>query len=226
MSRVPVLVADDHAPTRQDVAAALDADGRFRVCAQAGDAPEAIAAALRTRPTLCVLDVRMPGGGPAAAWEITGRLPETLVVMLTVSRADRDLLTALRAGASGYLLKDTPPERLGDALDAVLRGETAVPRALVGALVEPLRDRAPRRRRVVARVDGAALTSREWEVVDLMRRGLPTAEIARRLFVSEGTVRSHIAGALHKLGVPDREAASRLFAARDAAAGAAGDLHG
>ena len=212
MTPVSVLVADDHAPTRADVVAALEDDSRFHVCAQASDAAGAIAAAVRLRPRLCVLDVRMPGGGVAAVWEITSRLPGTSVVMLSVSCDDRDLLGALRAGAAGYLLKHTPVERLADGLAAVLRGEVAIPRALVGALVAPLRDTAPRRRQLVSRIAGAPLTSREWEVMDLMRRGLTTAEIARQLVVSEGTVRTHIAGALHKLGVPDRDAALRLFA--------------
>jgi len=216
VSRVSVLVADDHAPTRADVVDALESDGRFCVCGEARDAAEAVAAALALRPDVCVLDVRMPGGGVAAAWEITARMPDTRVVMLTVSRDGPDLLAALRAGASGYLLKDESPTSLAAGLAAVLRGETAVPRSLVSVLVEPLRERSPRRRRLVSTVGGAALTSREWEVVDLMRRGLATGDIARRLFVSETTVRTHIAAALRKLGVPDRRAAMRLFADGDA----------
>ncbi|HSL63620.1 MAG TPA: response regulator transcription factor, partial [Gaiellaceae bacterium] len=100
-----VLLADDHPPTREDIRRTLESDGRFEVCAVAADAAGAVDAATRERPDLCVLDIRMPGNGIAAAWEITARLPETKVVMLTVSRDDDDLLAALRAGASGYLLK-------------------------------------------------------------------------------------------------------------------------
>ena len=106
---VRVLLADDHVPTRHDIRRALEADSRFVVCAEAGDAPAAIEAAVRETPDICVLDVRMPGSGVAAAWEISSRLPQTKIVMLTVSSDDTDLFASLRAGASGYLLKDMDP---------------------------------------------------------------------------------------------------------------------
>ncbi len=109
----------------------------------ASNASEAVDAATRERPDLCLLDIRMPGSGIAAAWEITARLPETKVVMLTVSRDDDDLFAALRAGASGYLLKDTDPARLAHALDDVLAGEAAIPRSLVARLAEEFRERGP-----------------------------------------------------------------------------------
>ena len=100
-----VLIADDHAPTREDVRRALT-DGGLVVCAEAADAARAVQQALETRPDICLLDVRMPGGGVAAAWEIAARLPTTKVVMLTVSDEDGDLFRALRAGAVSYLVKD------------------------------------------------------------------------------------------------------------------------
>ena len=161
---------------------------------------------------MCLLDVRMPGGGVAAAWEISARLPDTKIVMLTVSRDDKDLFAALRAGASGYLLKDVAPDRLADALESVLSGESALPGSLVARLVAEFRYRGPRRRTPVsAEGTGAQLTSREWQVLELMRQGLTTAQIARRLVVSPATVRSHVAAILRKLRVPDREAALKLF---------------
>lgn len=206
-----VLLADDHAPTRADIRAALEQDERFCVCAEVADAASAIEASLEARPDLCLLDIRMPGNGIAAAWEISARLPETHIVMLTVSRDDRDLFGALRAGASGYLLKDVDPARLPDSLHDVLRGEAALPGALVARVIEEFRDRSPRRRRIVSDELGQQLTSREWEVLDLLRRGLSTAEIARRLVLSQATVRSHVAAILRKLRVPDRAAAVRLF---------------
>jgi DNA-binding NarL/FixJ family response regulator len=147
----------------------------------------------------------------AAAWEISARLPETKIVMLTVSRDDTDLFAALRAGASGYLLKDIDPARLADALESVLNGESALPGSLVARLVSEFRDRSPRRRTIVSEADGTQLTSREWQVLELMRQGLTTAQIARRLVVSPATVRSHVASMLKKLRVPDRESALRLF---------------
>jgi two-component system, NarL family, nitrate/nitrite response regulator NarL len=206
-----VLVADDHAPTREDIRAAVDADSRFTVVAVAGDAADAVQAALRERPDVALLDMRMPGSGAAAAWEITARLPATRAVMLTVSRSDEDLFAALRAGVSGYLLKDMPFEDIGDELAGVLEGRVALPPELVARLVEEFRDSAPRRRALLGQGAGAQLTSREWQVLDLLRQGLNTGDIARRLFVSPATVRSHVAAVLRKLRVPDRDAAIRLF---------------
>lgn len=206
-----VLVADDHAPTREDVRAAVESDPRFTVVALAGDAADAVQAALREQPDVALLDMRMPGGGAAAAWEITARLPGTRAVMLTVSRSDEDLFAALRAGAAGYLLKDMPFEALGDELTDVLDGKVALPPELVSRLVEEFRDTAPRRRALLGQSGGAQLTSREWQVLDFLRQGLTTSEIARRLFVSPATVRSHVAAVLRKLRVPDRESAIRLF---------------
>jgi two-component system nitrate/nitrite response regulator NarL len=208
-----VLVADDHAPTREDVRAAVESDPRFTVVALAGDAADAVQAALRERPDVVLLDMRMPGGGAAAAWEITARLPGTRAVMLTVSRSDEDLFAALRAGAAGYLLKDMAFEELGDELTGVLEGKVALPPELVSRLVEEFRDSAPRRRVLLGQSGGRQLTSREWQVLDLLRHGLSTSEIARRLFVSPATVRSHVAAVLRKLRVPDRESAIRLFEA-------------
>lgn len=206
-----VLVADDHAATRAELQRALDADWRFAVCAIAADAAAAVEGARRERPDLCLVDIRMPGNGIAAAWEITGFLPGTRVVMLTVSRDDGDLFAALRAGARGYLLKHQPTDRIPHALATVMAGEVAMPPAIVARLAEEFRDRAPRRRRLLQTTAGVRLTSREWEVLELMRRNLTTAQIARRLFISQATVRSHIAAALHKLRVPDRRTAIRLF---------------
>jgi DNA-binding NarL/FixJ family response regulator len=130
--------------------------------------------------------------------------------MLTVSRQDEDLFDALRAGASGYLLKGMDESALGDALHQVLKGEAPLPGSLVARLVEEFRDREHRR---VAVPHGAAarLTGREWDVLELMRTGASTADISERLFISPTTVRSHVSTILKKLGVPDREAAVKLF---------------
>jgi len=210
---VRVLIADDHPPARAQVRQALEGDG-FVICAEVGDASAAVSAALAELPDVCLLDIRMPGNGVAAAAEIVSRLPETSVVMFTVSRDDGDLFDALRAGASGYLLKDVDPGRLGAALRAVLAGEAALPGSLVARLVDEFRDRSPKRRLPLFKQRGAELTSREWEVLELLRRGHSTAEIAERLVVSQVTVRTHVSSVLRKLRVPDRESAVRLFAER------------
>jgi DNA-binding NarL/FixJ family response regulator len=194
------------------VVAALLENGTFDVVAVAEDAPGAVDSALREQPDLALLDVNMPGSGLAAAWEITARLPSTRVVMLTVSRDDSHLFAALRAGAAGYLLKDTESERLPQALQDVMAGEAALPVTLVTRLVEEFRDRAPRRRTLLPTREGEPrLTSREWEVLELMRRRMTTAQIARTLVVSPATVRSHVAAILRKLRVPDRDAAVKLL---------------
>lgn len=203
---VRVLLADDHVPTRDDIRRALEADPRFVVCFEAGDAPAAIEGAVREAPDVCVLDVRMPGRGVAAAWEISARRPQTKIVMLTVSRDDSDLFASLRAGASGYLLKDMDPEQLPDALSDVLNGEAVLPPSLVARVIEEFRDRSPRRRAVLAGDGYETLTSREWQVLDLLRQGLSTAAIARKLVVSPVTVRSHINNILRKVRAPSRQA--------------------
>ena len=218
-----VLVADDHLPTQDDIVTALERDGSFTVCGVAANASEAIAVAVREEPDLSLLDVRMPGSGITAAWEISARLPATRVVMLTVSREDRDLFDALRAGAVGYLLKDTPLAEIPAALAPVLRGEVAMPTSVVARLVEEFRDPSARRRKILGRGAGRRLTSREWEIMDLLRRDLSTSQIAKRLVISEVTVRSHIASALHKLRLPDRRAAIGMFSDGAPSNGAVGE---
>ena len=187
------------------------AEAGFEVVAEASDGPSAVAAAERERPDLCLLDVHMPGGGIRAAGDILERLPETAVVMLTVSRNDEDLFDALRAGAAGYLLKDTDPERLPHALRGVLAGEAAVPRTLVSRVIDEFRTHGRRRRVPLPGRRGIELSSREWEVLDMLREGQTTADIARRLFVSPVTVRRHVSAILRKLDVPDRKAAVELM---------------
>jgi DNA-binding NarL/FixJ family response regulator len=206
-----VLIADDHAPTRDDVRRVLDCDARFEVCAEAADAAEAVQAALRERPDICLLDLSMPGGGLAAVWEITSRLPEAKIVILTVSDNDASLFAALGAGVRGYLLKTMDLNRLPEALDGVCHGEAAMQRTLVARVLERFRRREPRWRQAAGVRARWQLTSREWEVLDLLAQGLSTAEIAERLVLSSSAVRVHVASIVRKLGVPDRAAAVEMF---------------
>jgi two-component system nitrate/nitrite response regulator NarL len=180
-----VLIADDHPPTRAGVREALEQHSCV-VVAEAATADEAVAA------------------------EITHTLPDVAVVMLTASRDDEDLFAALRAGASGYLLKDMDPKRLAPALRGVLAGEAVLPRWLVLKVVEQMRATPRRRIALPNRSTAAQLTEREAEVLDLMGAGLSTEEIAAKLFLAQVTVRTHIAAILKKLRVPDRKAAIRL----------------
>ena len=208
-----VLIADDHPPTREGVRIALERGG-FSVCAAVGDAATAVDEAIRLRPDVCLLDIHMPGNGVAAADELARRLPDAAVVMLTVSQADEDLFDALEAGALGYLLKDTSPSRLPEALRAVLRGEATLPPHLVTKVVSEFRQRRRRRRLPLRGRTPVDLTDREWEVLSMLRDGLTTAQIAERLFVAPVTVRTHVAAILRKLRVPNRDSALELLLER------------
>jgi DNA-binding NarL/FixJ family response regulator len=209
-----VLIADDHVPTRADIRRVLDNDERFVVCAEVADAPAAVKAALREKPDICLLDLRMPGGGLATVWEITARLPNAKIVVLTVSDDDADLFTALRAGVDGYLLKTMNLNRLPEALTGVCSGEAAMPRTLVARILGHFRQREPRWRKPLGDGSAQRLTSREWEVLELLAQGQSTAEIAECLVISSSAVRVHVASVVHKLGVPDRAAAVELFRQR------------
>ncbi|MFC3689796.1 response regulator [Aquipuribacter hungaricus] len=204
-----VVVADDHAPTRETVREALEAGG-CEVVAEAGSASGALAAAAEHRPDVCLLDISMPGSGLLAAADITQALPGVVVVMLTASTDDDDLFAALRAGASGYLVKDMDPDRIAPALRGVMAGEAALPRWLVRKVVDEFRTEPRRPLSLRPKRSPSQLTPREQEILDLMAEGLSTEEIAARLFVAQVTVRTHISTVLKKLRVPDRAAAVRL----------------
>lgn len=208
---IRVVVADDHAPTRAGVRASLDVQG-FEVVAEAASARTAVAAAIDLRPDVCLLDIHMPGSGIAAAAEISRRLPNCAVVMLSYSRDDDDLFDALRAGARGYLLKDMDPDRIGPALQGVLAGEAALPRTLVSKVLQEFQGRS-RRKLFTKSQRPTQLTSREWEIMELLRDGLSTDDVAKRLFIAPGTVRVHVSSVLKKLQVPDRATAIRALSA-------------
>ena len=207
MSEKPrVLIADDHPPTRMGVRMALERDG-MEVCAEAFDAKGALEAAKREHPDACLLDVHMPGGGPAAASSITAQLPDTVILMLSVSREEKDLLESLRRGAVGYLLKDMNPSRLSSAVRAALHGEAMVPRTLLPHLLEELRD-VPHSESRAHALPG--LTPRQREVLKLMKEGAGTGEIADRLLLSQVTVRRHISTIMARLGASSRAEAIQL----------------
>jgi DNA-binding NarL/FixJ family response regulator len=209
-----VLVADDHPAVRDGVSAALEGHG-FVVCAEASDAASAVAGARRERPDLCLVDVNTPGGGIRAAAEISAAHPDTVVVMLTVSRDDDDLFAALRAGASGYLLKDVDPARLPHALRGVFAGEAALPRTLVHRLMDEFRDRQRRRQLPLLRHRGVELSDREWQVLERLSDRKTTQQIASDLEISAVTVRRHVSTILKKLRVSTRDEAVRLLGADD-----------
>lgn len=200
-----VVIADDHPPTRLGVRMSLMRGG-FDVVAEVADCDGAVGAVLHERPDVCLLDIAMPGGGIEAARQVAERAPATSVVMLTVSSSTDDVLASLRAGAVGYLPKDTSPDRLPAALCGVLKGEAALPRALVGVVLHRFRDYTAAVADPV-RVGEVELTARESEILRMLRSGLRTAEISDMLSLSPVTVRRHISAGVSKLGVADRDAA-------------------
>ena len=201
-----VVIADDHAVMRFGVRMALMRGG-FDVVGEVADGPAAVRVAQREQPDVCLLDVRMPGGdGIAAASRIRELSPSTSIVMLTVSESTEDVLAALRAGAVGYLPKDTSPDRLPAALCGVLKGEAALPRTLVGVVLHRFRDYTEAVADPV-RVGAVQLTSRESEILRMLRSGMRTGEIGDVLSLSPITVRRHISAGMAKLGVADRGAA-------------------
>jgi DNA-binding NarL/FixJ family response regulator len=206
---ISVVMADDHAHLRGRIRQALEAAG-CEVIGEGASADDAIRLALEHRPDVALLDIHMPGSGIHAAEEIGRSLPETAIVMLTQSREDEDLFDSLRAGASGYLLKDTDPDKIGDALRGVLAGEAAMPPRLVARIMDEFR--APTKRRFLRSTPTAAkLSAREWEVMELLSDGLSTEEVAGRLFLSPTTVRVHVSTVLKKLRVKDRQSAFKLL---------------
>jgi two-component system, NarL family, nitrate/nitrite response regulator NarL len=208
--RTRVLIAESQLPTRQGLRLLLQRNG-FEICAEAADANAALRAALRERPALCLVDANLSGGGIRAAGRICSRVPDTEVVVLADKPDENELIEAVRAGAAGYLQKNMNPEAFSRALHGALRGEPAFPRALLAPVLEEFRVRHERRRVRLPGRSAVDLSKRESEVLDLLRRGLATAEIADRLDISPVTVRRHIGLLLRKLGVPDRAAALRLL---------------
>jgi two-component system, NarL family, nitrate/nitrite response regulator NarL len=207
-----VLIAGEHAATRADVRHALEDEG-FVVCAEEETGPDAVAAALRDPPDVCLVDVEVTGGIEAAA-TIRSRLSETHVVMLSESDRDDHLFEALQAGASGYLLKGMDPARLGPTLVGVMRGEAALPRELTARLIREFRARGRRENAGLVRRSKNELTGREWDVLDCLCEGLSSKAVAERLFITQTTVRRHVGSILSKLAVPNRQAAVDLVSER------------
>jgi DNA-binding NarL/FixJ family response regulator len=211
-----ILIVDDHPLTREALSSLLGAHG-FDVCGSASDGAEAITEAARLRPDLVLLDLSMPGlDGLSALPRLREAAPDTEVVGLTASGTEENLLAAIRAGAAGYLLKTEPPERIAAFLDGVVNGEAALSGTVARRLLEQVRHGNGRGSGVPDSIAGT-LSARELEVLLLLDEHLGTDEIAKRLFISEHTVRSHVKSLLRKLGVSSRrEALEHLAVARAA----------
>ena len=194
---VRVLIADDHPVVRSGIKGMLEPDPDFEVVGEASSGPEAVALSLREHPDVVLMDLQMPGlDGASETAQIKARHPVTQVLILTTYGTDADIMTAIDAGAVGYLLKDAPHEEITRAVRAAARGEPALAPAIAQRLM--------RRARTPA---GEALSAREIEVLQLAARGLSNTEIARELFVSATTAKAHLVHIYTKLGVNDRTAA-------------------
>jgi DNA-binding NarL/FixJ family response regulator len=216
--RLRLVVADDHEASRAGLRLALGSRG-FTVAGEATDADSAIRAVLEVRPDQCLIAMHLPGGGIRAAEEIHARAPDVAIVMLDAVADESALFAALDAGAAGYLLKDIEPRALGNALRGVNRGEAAIPRYLVAAVIAEFRARslaggAPYQGRTAL----ASLTARQLHVLELLSSGASTVEIARRLAISPTTVRRHVSSLMARLGVDGRAGAIEAYRAADGAA--------
>jgi len=201
---VRLLVASSHPVLREGLRAAL-IDGPFRVECEAADRDTAVSLAVTAEPDVCLVDEGLAGGCAPAVRDIVRSVPACAVIVLANDCAARGLLDAVRSGAHGYLSKDVDAAGVRNALQAVLAGEAAIPRRLVSGLLAEVRETGATPSAAGATGVGG-LTRREHEVLDLMRSGLSTGRIAEELYVSPGTVRSHVMSLMRKLHAPDRAA--------------------
>ena len=198
---VRVLIADDQALMRTGFRMILDAQDDIEVVGEAIDGADAIRRFERLSPDVVVMDVRMPTmDGIEATRRLSALEKPARVLILTTFDLDEYVYEALRAGASGFLLKDRPPEELVAAVRVIASGEALLAPSVTRRLIEEFARRAP----AVKPTELDELTEREREVLVLMARGLSNAEIARALFVAETTVKTHVGRVLHKLGLRDR----------------------
>jgi DNA-binding NarL/FixJ family response regulator len=206
-----MLIVDDHPLTRDGLAALLSGHG-FDIVGEASDGHEAIEQARELQPDVVLLDLSMPDlDGLSALPLLRTAAPDCEVVVLTASGDEANLLAAIRGGAAGYLLKTEPPERLVDFLHGAARGEAALSGAVARRLLDQVRNGGPTDAGVPDSV-AQRLSARELEVLLLLDEHLGTDQIAKRLFISEHTVRSHVKSLLRKLQVSSRREALELLA--------------
>jgi len=194
---ITLLIVDDHPVVRDGLRGMFSADPRFEVLGEAGDGAEAIAAGEKLRPDVILMDLRMPRtDGVTAIKELAKRGVPARVLVLTTYDTDSDVLPAIEAGATGYLLKDSPREELFRAVEAAARGQAVLSPTVATRLMGQMRQPA-----------SEPLSQRELEVLELISRGSTNREAAKALFISEATVKTHLLHVYAKLGVNDRAAA-------------------
>ena len=194
MSTIRIVIADDHPIFRAGLQGLLSGQEDFEVVGEAANGREAVAVVRHAAPNVLLVDLQMPElDGLGAIREIRAVAPATRILVLTTYDSDADILRAVEAGATGYLLKDTPREELFKAIRATARGDSVLSPSVASKLIG--RARGPMER---------ALSAREIEVLGAVARGLSNAEIGRELFIGEATVKTHLLRAFAKLGVDDR----------------------
>lgn len=199
---IRVIVVDDHPIVRSGIVGLLSLDDGIDVVGEASDGAEAVALATAERPDVVLMDLRMPNlSGAAATARITATLPDVRVLVLTTHEGDDDILGAIEAGASGYLLKAAPQEEIVAGIRSVAEGHTVLAPSIAATLVTRMRREGTTR---------PSLSPRELEVLRLVSRGRSNPEIARELFIGEATVKTHLLHVFEKLEVSDRTRAVTL----------------
>jgi DNA-binding NarL/FixJ family response regulator len=200
---VDVLIVDDHPVVREGLRAVLSAESDIRVVGETGNGEEAVRLAAQLRPDVVLMDLRLPGIDGVAATSRIVAAGTASVLVLTTYDSDADIVRALAAGATGYLLKDTSREELARGVRGAARGETVLAPPVAARLVTRMRGPAE-----------PALTPREAEVLHYIAQGLSNPDIGRVLFINETTVKSHVTRIFEKIGVNDRTAAVTVAIAR------------
>ncbi len=202
-----ILICDDQAVIRDGLEMLLSLEKDFQIVGCARGGQEALELTAQKSPDLVLMDLKMPGmNGIEATREMRKKFPRAKILVLTTYDDDEWLFDAIRAGASGYLLKDTPRQRIVEAIRGTLAGKTFVDPAVAGKLLQQVAGHPSQPASLLAQ----KLTERELDVLRLLARGMTNAEIAAALYLSEGTVRNHISAILDKLGVSDRTQAAVL----------------
>jgi len=209
VERIRVLIVDDHPIVRRGLVAFLQAQPDIEVLAEAADGEEAVRQVGRTRPDIVLMDLVMPkSDGIESTARIRELSPESRVIVLTSFADDEKIFAAVRAGASGYLMKDVEPQRLAEAIRTVHSGDALLDPAVTARLMGEFARQQSRASFL------GALTARETEVLRLLGRGMSNKEIALELSVAEKTVKTHVSNVLQKLQLADRTQAA-LFAVRE-----------